>query len=385
MGLNTEHALTFKGQFYGRNQTALGTLHKWVGADGARGILDFAPDDDRNTFPRTDRQTSTREYVGFVAGKTNARAKLMAEMRPSGSLGVAPDLGWLYKAGIGVQTLNPGVDVQYSLSQTQGIHGLCQAAAIYDTGFCEIAEGWFIEQLRFHGSGDDVPTIEAEGPCRSAVRTGNSTIPTGVTGVTQTVAAGTGPLFPIGSLVAFTNGTIIDDNSGAGYRVDNQVGDVLTLDTSVTTANGDQIYPFMPAQTVVGAPTDGITGSFLIDGVAVPIIEYDIILKNNFKAHHDEVFQRYLTDYHEGRRALEGGSFKLRMRKDLAHYAIRRGELAFRDLQWNIGVFTFDLDYCVLDFSDLNRPQEEEIDVTIPIKRFGSGSGENSFLLTITG
>lgn len=333
--------------------------------------------DARDTRSRTERITRAKEVEWALS------AYMLTGMDPGD---VTSRLHPLLRALFGGYTNTPGTSDVYSLSSTQVPRSLSITRQPLEGRVQEIAIGCVVNQATFSLSQGDEPSVEFSGPgLRYAQAMGQTTTSTVGAGTTKTLATVEG--LTVDSVIAFADSTGANErnNSGAGYRITNIAGNVITIETSDTSANGDLVYPYTPTPTDVGTPIAGIIGSLTLDSVACPIKSFSLTINNN-NAVITEALEAGASDHVFGDRDVTG-TLTVRARADLIrHFALRRGFVA-RDLDIVCGAagnrWTFALPTIEIDATgEMNLPVgNEEGDFELPFVALGSG--ENEITLTI--
>jgi hypothetical protein len=385
MGTTQTHALGRNRKFFAKVETTYGTFVAPAATDAVKALnASFTFQQAREN--RMDSRT-TRSLLERYTGKKQVSWSSEHYVIPSGAEGTAPDVGVMLKALMGTETVNGGVSVIYSLSDSQS--GLTSLSLVqhFNDVLMEAAKGAWVESCTISGKGGDAPRIKFEGGAADLVTTGTSTTNGATSGTTVTVQTADADNFDVDSVIKV--GTA--DNSGAGFKVTAKSGAALTVNGSPAMGNGVSVIPFVPTETTAGAVLGGIAGSFLIDGVAVGVItEFEVTIKNNIKPISDEALNEKVSDFIVGYREVSG-SVTLRGRSDVIKYhAQRRTDITdTKDLRLAIGttagkILTIDIDRAEWVNEGIDSPEADEITIKLPFVALASSAGADEITLTFT-
>lgn len=378
MGFASDHALGYRRKFFISPEATAGTFEKPVATDAAK-ILKFDVDYKQERRDRMDSRAS-RSVLERITGRKTIPWSLEAYLVPSGSLGTAPDLGEVFKACLGSETVNASTSVVYSLSAVQSFPTL-SLIHFYNDLVMETIWGAWVESMTISGSGGDDPRVSFEGAARGYRLTSTTTLDGAMSGSTSMTvdddaAVGIGSVVQVGT----------DDNSSAGFAVTAGVASPFTLEAVATAGDGDAMIPFVPSETTAGSPISGIAGELDIDAVtSLKITNYEVRMSNGFKPIDDEALQEAPTDAIVGLREVSG-SLTMRARKDHILELAKRPDFGSRDIKLTLGdtagkKVQIDIDQAEFEFSKLEVPETEEGTFTLPFKGLGS-SGEDELIVT---
>jgi len=316
MGLQVPHAVSRHLRVYAVAEGTPGTYARATAASALRArSLDLSGG--RERVAQADAQDGLDPY-DMVTGRHSANWSLVANIRPSGSAGTAPDIGPVLLAALGTETVAGGTSVTYGLtnSQTAASRSLSITGAYPDgtddgplTAMRAVL-GALVAELQIVINGSDLPQITASGPARRYVPTGYSTISSGATSATQAVAAAA--MFNVDSVVSIDT----DDNSGTGYRVTAISGSNLTLEASVATTTADVIRPYAPLPTLAGSILSQIVATVTIGGQTYSVQSATLRVANNWSLAADEAGEdEAFSDATVGRRKIRL-EVQLRARRD---------------------------------------------------------------------
>lgn len=385
MGQSTDHALGRSRKTYVKAETTFGTQVKPAATDAFKTIKPVKFDVKLERADRSDSR-NTRDVLERITRLKTVAWDFESYVLPSGTAGTAPGLDAFLKAGFGVSTNTPATSQAYTLNNVQAI-GSLGITQHMNSVFQETAIGAWVEEISLKVSGKDEPKVAIKGGAKDYAHTGTSTS-AGIVAAAATsfsVAAGDGRNFSVGSV--FAGGA--DTNSGAGYLVTAVSTDTITFTpgAAVGWASAAAIVPYVPTETTVGAPVSFTLGSMTVDSVAVPVIDFDVTLKNNMKVFNDEAFNTTISDFIPGFREITG-NFTIRGRKDEILNFGKRFSLSTRALSVVIGSvagkkLTVSIPTAEIEFAAANIPDVDEIVLPFPFKAIGS-SGEDSMTWTFT-
>jgi hypothetical protein len=379
MGLNQVHALGRNVKFFVVPEVTYAVGVKPVSGDAAK-ILSHQFNFEWDRLDRMDHR-ATRSVVERIQGRKKVSWNLESYLIPSGAAGTSPDLGPLFKGAFGVETVNSGTSVVHTLSASQSALGsFCFYAHMNDV-YMESLVGVYVEGMTISGSGGEPPKVKFDGGAADLKHTGSSTLDGSISSSSSaTVESAEAENFQAASLVKV--------GSNSNLFVVSRNGAVLTLDSSISASDGDTVTPYVPSETTAGRPVAGVVGGLTIDSVSVPIISYEINLKNNFKAVDDEAFISSVTDVIPGFREVTG-KVTVRLRKDqVLHLGKRKdGTWTQRAISFVIGstagsICTVSIPYAEMSMAAVSAG-ENEATVDLPFKALGS-SGEDELSLTWT-
>jgi len=398
MGVNQIHALGRTQRFYSALEATFGTFVKPVTGDALK-VLSSSFEFGQERRNRMDAR-QTRSLLERITARKTCSWSMECYCLPSGTGSTRPDTDQLLAAAIGKSTVS-GPTVVYSLTNNQA--GFDIAGTVYPSltlvresnkTVMEALVGAMPESLSIKFAGADEPRFSFSGFAKDHVHTGSTGVVSSSSTVTATLGSGQGKDYQAGSVVFFevaATGAVRANNSGAGFKVLSVAGDVLTFSEDVQAAGAvatDLCLPFVPTETTLGSPINGISGSISITAPATSLIITggEINVKNSFKPFGDEAFQAAITDYIPGYREVSG-SLTVRGRRDqMIELGVRKNFTA-RDIQIILGTgsgtrFQIDMDAVEMGFSPLEIPEAEEATFTLPFVAMGTSSGENEFTLT---
>jgi len=204
---------------YVTEETTFGVWARPVAGDAVRvREIGFTRSQERVT---RDDKLATRSHTERITRKKSVEWNVTAYLVPSGIdpsvTATPPDAGVLLKALFGAETVNAGVDVQYTLVRNQNIsltlHRICDH-------FAESLTGCVPNEATISWSGTDEPTLELTGFGKEWVITASH-----ITGEAATITGTTlkipraDDVCDVNSVVAFISGGTQYDNSGNGYHI----------------------------------------------------------------------------------------------------------------------------------------------------------------------
>lgn len=250
-------------------------------------------------FIEDQQRRNTYSQLSRFAGRYEpGTAELAIYVKPSGSLGVAPEANEFLEGAFGREVVTASTKVEYFLQRTSDAI-VSYTVWILQGHFLYRLLGTIIDKARFPLKADNSHEALSQMIASlifSELRwTGTDTANAAIGGTASTsLTVSDAKKFTLGSYIqkrAASSG-VVDDNSGAGYQVTaiNYSTNVLTISPGIANvAVGDFIEPWRPAATAeVGAPVHGRLGSCTLGGVSMPIVSGEISLENNFKMLNEE-------------------------------------------------------------------------------------------------
>ena len=210
------------------------------------------PNDVRQTRSRIERTTTRTPVQPWSAEGI---------LRPSGSLGVAPDMGLFLAHAFGTETVSGGASVTYSLAKDPTSLSLDIYRSATDLG--EGVNGGIVQNFALNWSGDSFITWTASGVGKDYIQTGN------------TLANGAGSsatALIVDDADFFTPYSVVKLGSTNDVQVTavNYSTNTLTIASSSWSDN-DAVIPYFPSPTVAGDPLFGTQGSLSLDNGSTTI------------------------------------------------------------------------------------------------------------------
>ncbi len=244
------------------------------------------------------RRNSYSAAARFAGRYDPGQASIPVYVKPSGSLGVAPEGNEFLEGLFGREVVTGGVKVDYLLQRVTLDANLSYTIWILTSHFMYRLLGTLVDKGRFPLKADNSNDALSQGVYDlifSELRwTGTDTANETFTTPSQTdLTVSDAKKFTVGSYIQKrTAAGAIDDNSGAGFQVTaiNYGTNVLTITPGITNVTtGDYIEPWRPAAAAeVGAPIHGRLGSATLGGVNLPIVGGEILIENNWKMLNEE-------------------------------------------------------------------------------------------------
>lgn len=231
-------------------------------------------------FENSKVKAPTRDVINRCQGKTPAGEwGFSTECYPQG-LGVPPDEKDLLLSLTGLETINVGVDVEYTPAiqkKSVSIWFLIDHTMIFCSG-ATVGTG----ALKL----DDCPVIwEWGGGFMKMGQTGTDPLTAPVSPADQVIQVTDSNKFAVGGLIVFADdtGVIVDDNAGAGYLIDS-VPDFVSIHIStpalIGVAAGGIAAPFNPGGTLNLNALGSRSAIAEIAGVQKAIIDFTFEIKD---------------------------------------------------------------------------------------------------------
>jgi len=381
MGITVNHALSRERKFFVETESPAGTFVKAT-TTGAAKILKFDVSYEPERKARMDSR-QTRSLLERFTGKVKVGYSLEAEVIPSGTAGTPPDLHQLYYAALGAYanvgaTSDTYTPVPYATSQ---VFRTVSMTDHFPNEFMRSIWGAWVDSFTLSVSGGDTAKAKFEGGAMGYAHTGTSTLAAAMSGVTtMQVQAADDYQFNVNSIVA------IDDTTNVQVTAIHGDGrPKFTVGTSVTELISAAVIPYTPDETVAGTPLATVGGSFTVDAVALPILGFEISVKNNLKDNNDEALISLPTDVIPGWLDVSG-TITTRARRDFIVHMANMHEFGSHDLALVLGAtagkrLAVDVDYAEYNFAPPEIPDADELQIKLPFVAKGSaGSDEVSFM-----
>jgi hypothetical protein len=196
-----------------------GTWQRPVGTDALRvKEITFGRSQERVT---RDDKLGTRSHTERISRKKTVEWSFRSYLVPSGIdpsvAATPPDIGDVFAALFGVETINAGQDVTYSLLRQNVLSLTLHRIGV---NYAESLTGCVPNAATISWSGTEEPEIEVSGFGKNWVITvkGETASATTVTGTTVKVI-GAANVCNVDSMIAIDDAGTIDDNGGLGYHV----------------------------------------------------------------------------------------------------------------------------------------------------------------------
>ena len=395
MGVSQLHALGRNRKFYVNEETTYidsenvaTDFVKPAGTDAAV-ILNasFTPAQERKV--RDDARAS-RSVLEQITGKKSATWSVESYVLPNGSAGTAPDLGPLFKGAMGTETVSGGTRVTYSLNTNQDL-GSFSLTQFFNETFMETLTGCYVNSMTISVAGGEEPKVTFEGESSGLyIPTTTSPSAAQLTAGESTATvdgSGTGTSFDVhaGEGENFKPGSVISVGSDTDLVVESVSNDTITVDSSITFTDDDEVKPFAPTETVAGSPIAGILGSLTLAGNSLPITSFEVTVANNNKGISDEAFVAGTSDYVPGFRDVTG-SLSIRCRRDLAIEIGKRLDFGTQAIVVTCGdtagkKLIVEIDDAEFEVAAVDTPQSDEVVVPMNFRALATSAGEDEIVI----
>jgi len=395
MGVSQLHALGRNRKFYVNEETTYidsenvaTDFVKPAGTDAAV-ILNasFTPAQERKV--RDDARAS-RSVLEQITGKKSATWSVESYVLPSGTAGTAPDLGPLFKGAMGTETVSGGTRVTYSLNTNQDL-GSFSLTQFFNETFMETLTGCYVNSMTISVAGGEEPKVTFEGESSGLyIPTTTSPSAAQLTAGESTATvdgSGTGTSFDVhaGEGENFKPGSVISVGSDTDLVVTAVSNDTITVDSSITFTDDDEVKPFAPTETVAGSPIAGILGSLTLAGNSLPITSFEVTVANNNKGIADEAFVAGTSDYVPGFRDVTG-SLSIRCRRDLAIEIGKRLDFGTQAIVVTCGdtagkKLIVEIDDAEFEVAAVDTPQSDEVVVPMNFRALATSAGEDEIVI----
>ena len=395
MGVSQLHALGRNRKFYVNEETTYidsenvaTDFVKPAGTDAAVVLnASFTPAQERKV--RDDARAS-RSALEQITGKKSATWSVESYVLPNGSAGTAPDLGPLFKGAMGTETVSGGTRVTYSLNTNQDL-GSFSLTQFFNETFMETLTGCYVNSMTISVAGGEEPKVTFEGESSGLyIPTTTSPSAAQLTAGESTATvdgSGTGTSFDVhaGEGENFKPGSVISVGSDTDLVVTAVSNDTITVDSSITFTDDDEVKPFAPTETVAGSPIAGILGSLTLAGNSLPITSFEVTVANNNKGISDEAFVAGTSDYVPGFRDVTG-SLSIRCRRDLAIEIGKRLDFGTQAIVVTCGdtagkKLIIEIDDAEFEVAAVDTPQSDEVVVPMNFRALATSAGEDEIVI----
>lgn len=379
MGATTDHALGRSTNLYAKDEAnykdSFGLAGQVEFAAGER--IDFLSSSMEFTIERKDRmdQKQTRSISqDRITGKHTISWSVESYLASAQSNDAAPNLDPFFKCAMG-GTFGSNTYALTSVNDLPSLRLMREANGVLS----EAIYGAWVEEMTISGSGGDIPKVSFSGGGTHYALTGTSTeVATGANACT--VTTGEGHNFMVGSLVTVSGQS---DTTVTAIATD-----VLTIAGSSFTG---AVIPKVPTAAAISPPnavTNGVSGSFSLDGVTTyPITSFNVTLTNGIKPIEDEALAEGPTDFIAGYRTVSGSVVVRAKKSDLLALTRRLtySSGSTRDFDDVPIVITLGPDgtntdvvitmaTAELEFGAIDIPEAEEAMLNIPFRALASSS-----------
>lgn len=275
-----------------KKETTFGTEVKPATANQFLLAGELSPEQNLGFIEDQQRRNSYSQLRRFAGRYEPGQANFPVYVKPSGSLGVAPEGGAFLEGLFGREVVTASTKVEYFLSRT--IDAILTYTIWLKTGhFVYRLLGSVIDQGEFPLRADN--SQDALSQAKYSVLFAELRW-TGTDEAAQTIGGTPQATLQVADAKKFTVGSYIEvgaqTNSAAGFQVTavNIGTNVITLSPSIANVtSGDQVKPWIPALgSEVGVPIHGRLGSATLGGANLPLLSGSITLANNFKMLNEE-------------------------------------------------------------------------------------------------
>ena len=282
----TDFAYANEEECYIKKEVSCGVLIKPVTSDRifTVGPVDFAQEQE---FSEDGQLRAGASKRSSIKGKKNpGEWNNQTYVKPSGSLGVAPEHDVLFECAMGSKATNVGTSIVYTLANQLDSFStwVKKGHTVYALRGCTVEGG------EFNVAGDSIAEINWSGKYMEQGWAG-TIIATGSYSGAEAIIT-----LPSGGAQRFTTGMYVnvgaDDNGGDGYQITvNYTNDTLAISPVIQANPGStpEITPWFPASGAeVGVPVHGKLGLVTINGADSVILKAGVTLTNNLKYYIDE-------------------------------------------------------------------------------------------------
>lgn len=292
-------------------QSAFDTIEAYAATDAVpydKGTFKIEP---TVNFEEKKEASGTFSHQGYHKLDRGGKFSSQHTMRPV-SVGVAPDIEPLITSAMGTKTVNGGVSVVWTLSDTSA-PAYVQGAINVASHLQHVFSGGFVEEMKIQIPQKGLPTFAFSGQFArfgwayadvigtGGVSTGGSSCP---------LADASRGNFGVGAVVQFVDDT---GTASAGYTItdtDNTAGSAhFHYSPNLVGAGesaGGAIVPLVPSQTLTGTVLPGTTAVLTVGGVTLGFLDMTISHKSGLQPRLEAGNDRMVAAMRSGERRTEG-------------------------------------------------------------------------------
>jgi len=382
-----DFAFSNEEECFAKLETACGTLVKPTPSDRifSVGPVEFSQEQE---FLEDEQIRPSASMLSKIKGKKNpGEWSMNTYVKPSGTLGTPPEHSVLYTCGMGAETIDPGVDVQYTLENQLDSYSLWAKKGHTVFTF----RGATVQSMEHGVSGDAISGVSWGGGYMEQGWAGTGTAHGTYVGAETDIV-----MKPKNSL-RYTVGMFIEvddeDNSGNGYEITaiNYTTDTLTITPALagapTQGTDPPVTPWWPTSGAeVGEPVHGKLGMVTIDGADAIVLSGNVTLSNNIKYYVDEKNNVFTAERfgRPGKRVVEGTLEAYYMQQGPTYFY--RAEYQIADAliipAGNVAGYICELSIPYAEYGTPTISGDEEFNQTIPFSGVASASLNDEFKIT---
>jgi hypothetical protein len=326
----------------------------------------------------------TRSQMESAAGRSSATWSAECYFRPSGSLGVAPDIGELLKLVMGTEAVVASTSVTYTL--LKDMTGLFATIFKDLTSMQEFVTSAIVQRFSISGNGEDYIRMTFSGVAKQYGKVGRVLADGSGGGATSLIVDDADDLAQWGLVQIDT-----DDNSGAGFLIS-----ALDHDTETATIpaaswdNNDPITAFLPTATLTGDPVMGVDGQISLDGDAtqVKFLDWTINVDTGLDLLNREYGVTSPSDVTMPNSRQVTADLRMLIKQDETHLNSLFQRKQAQDLFVTVGDTAtkrakFDMPNFEMQPGQPTSPATGEVELSISGTAYGTGSGENELTILL--
>ena len=326
----------------------------------------------------------TRSQMGSQAGRTSATWTAEVYFRPSGSLGVAPDVGELLKLVCGTEAVVASTSVTYTL--LKDMTGLFASIFKDLSSMQEFATSAIVQNFTITGNGEDYIRMTFSGVAKQYGKVGRVLANGSGSGATALIVDDADDLAQWGLIQIDT-----DDNSGAGFLI--SAIDHTTETATIPAASWDTTDPvtaFLPTATLTGTPVMGVDGQVSLDGDSsqVKFLDWSISVDTGLDLLNREYGDSSPTDVTMPNKRAVTASLNMLVKQNETHLNSLFQRKQAQDLFITVGDTAgqrakFDMPNFEVDPGGPTSPTSGEVELSVSGRAYGTGSGENELSILL--
>jgi hypothetical protein len=330
----------------------------------------------------------SRSRLSPIKGRTSPGAwSAGTYLKPSGTLGTAPEADVLFECLMGSKLATPGVDVVYSLDSSKNMPSFSmwvkKGHSVFAMAGCTVNQG------EFGISGGEIVGVGWSGQFMQWYRGGNALMKADALAAASSIVVDDPTRFSGAGKMKIVIGD--EDNAGNGYTITSinygtgALGISPNLDDAVST--GAIVRGWYPSTSVeVGSPVHGKITTVTIDDIQATLLSASFTIVNNVKYYEDEMNGLWVpTTYGTtGFREVQG-SMTLYFRKPTTNY-FYKSEYQIQDalkiLCGSTAGLKMEAHFPQIEYRTPALSGDEEVMMEIPFVAVASASLDDEVSLT---
>lgn len=368
-----------------KKETVSGVLVHPVGSDVIRAV-GVASTNQSDELLEDGQLSNRRSRLSKIKGRTNPGSwSFTTYVKPSGTLGAAPEHTVLFECLMGKKTGGGGSPVVYSFDSANVLPSFSLWRKVGHSVFG--MAGCTVNQAGFSISGGNIAAISWSGEFMKWYRAGTTTLASSVGAIDTEITVTDASLFTPNTKITIGSLT----NSGSGFLITavNYTTNKLTISPAAggTASAGDVVAPFLPTPTYAsGTPVHGKLGIVTINDTPAVVLEANIQVTNNVKYYVDEKNGvMYPTVYGTPSFRDVNGNLRIYYYKNIPGY-FYRSEYQIQDElvipAGDVSGKIMELSCPYIEYETPSLEGDTEVMVSIGFTAVGSSTGDDELTIT---